>query len=350
MGIRALGKRLLTDRFQTATAQASLLFIVAGLLGVITELFIQVGDPRPVSLALNFGAIAAGVAIAVAPWDQLPHSAPLVGSVSVAFGLLAAGQRLAPGVAPAYGVWFVVVFAWVGFWYPPRTATAVGPFGAVAFVAPFIGVESTPPDVIGSVVIVITSGVILGEVLASKMDAVGRPQRELLEARTLLERASLTDDLTGLGNRRRGNALLDAIQPGDGLILMDLDHFKWVNDTLGHAEGDRVLMSIGAYLQAAVRDADTVVRFGGEEFLVVVRRAGPNADSTAERLLEGWRTQSQVTLSAGVAVHRVDRGPSDTLRAADAALYEAKAQGRDRVATELPATPTLHPSAIGPVS
>jgi len=343
---RTPGRGHLADRLQTATAQASVLFVVAGVLGVITEVLIDAGDPRPVSLALNLGAIVAGVAIALVSWERLPDRAPLVISVSVAFVLLAAGQRLAPGVAPAYGVWFVVVFAWVGFWYPRRTAAMVAPFGAVAYVAPFVGAENTPPDVIGSVVIVIAAGAILGEILASKMDAISRTQRELIETRGLLERASLTDDLTGLGNRRKANALLDSIHPGDSLILLDLDHFKRINDTLWHDEGDRVLMSMGRFLQAAVRDADTVTRFGGEEFLIVVRGAGHSATATAQRLLEDWRAhRPDITLSAGVALHRAGRGPSDTLRAADAALYEAKDRGRDQVVIEDDAAPAplLHP-------
>jgi diguanylate cyclase (GGDEF)-like protein len=327
--------RLFRDGSQTATAQASILFVVAGVLGLITEIFVQTEAPRPLSLAINVAAIVVGALLHVAPWHRWPAWAALATAVPVAFGLLVVGQRLAPGVAPAYGVWFVVVFAWIGFWYPPRTAVAVAPIGAIAYIAPFIGVEDTPPDVIGSVVIVITAAVILGEVISSKMDAIQRTQRDLLEARGLLERASLTDDLTGLGNRRHANALVDSMQPGDAVILLDLDHFKHVNDTMGHAEGDRVLMSMGVFLQAAVRDADTVTRFGGEEFLVLLRGAGADATGAARRLVDAWRTYGcGVTVSAGVALHQVGRSPTDTLRAADAALYEAKEQGRDRVATE----------------
>jgi diguanylate cyclase (GGDEF)-like protein len=323
------------DGMQTATGQASLLFVVAGLLGLITEIFVQAQGPRLLSIAINLVAIAAGGLMHVAPWHRLPSWAPLAVAVPVAFGLLAVGQRLAPGVAPAYGVWFVVVYAWIGFWYPPRMAAVFAPLGAIAYVAPFIGQDDVPPDVLGSVVIVISAAVILGEVLASKMDAIKRTQRELVEARGLLERASLTDDLTGLGNRRQANALIDSLQPRDALVLLDLDHFKLVNDTFGHPEGDRVLMAIGVFLQAAVRDADSVTRFGGEEFLVVLRGAGDHAVAAAQRLVEAWRTyRSGVTLSAGVALHHAGRSPIDTLRAADVALYDAKGRGRDQVAVE----------------
>ena len=145
---------------------------------------------------------------------------------------------------------------------------------AVAYVAPFIGVPWTPTDAIASVAIAIPAGVILGEVVASKMAAIHRTQDDLIEARTLLERANLTDDLTGVGNRRRANLLLESMRPGDGLLLLDLDHFKRVNDSRGHAEGDRILSTLGEYLRSAVREADTVARFGGEEFIVLLRGAG----------------------------------------------------------------------------
>jgi diguanylate cyclase len=251
--------------------------------------------------------------------------------VPLALALIVTGGRLAPGAPTVYAVWFVVIFAWIGFWHAPRTALAFAPLGAAAFVAPFVGVPETPRGAITSVAIVIPAAVILAEVLATKMATIHRAQRELLEARALLERANLTDDLTGVGNRRRANSLLDSMQPGDGLVLLDLDHFKEINDTRGHAEGDRVLTQLGEFLRRAVRDADTVARFGGEEFLVLLRGAGHQVGDAADRLLAGWRAEGTgVTLSAGGAVHLAHRGPDATFRAADAAMYTAKAQGRDR--------------------
>jgi diguanylate cyclase (GGDEF)-like protein len=177
--------------------------------------------------------------------------------------------------------------------------------------------------------------VVLGEVLAAHGAAMQQAQSALEMSATLLERANLTDDLTGVGNRRRANSLLDMMQPGDGLALLDLDHFKTVNDSLGHAEGDRVLMALGAYLLDSLRDADCVARFGGEEFLILLRGAGQEAGAVIERLLDGWRLSgATVTLSAGVAVHVDGRSPALTLRQADTLLYAAKAAGRDQVLVE----------------
>jgi diguanylate cyclase len=115
----------------------------------------------------------------------------------------------------------------------------------------------------------------------------------------------VTDDLTGLGNRRHVNTLLDELAPGDALLLLDLDHFKELNDRLGHLRGDEVLADLGRYLKDSTRDGDAVTRYGGEEFLLVLRQSGPQAAAqAAERLLTGWRaTNPLVTFSIGIAVH-----------------------------------------------
>lgn len=310
------------------------MFGLAGTLGLVTETLLSQDQPRAAGIVINLCALVCAAGIYAAPWPRWrPRAALLI--VPLALVLVVVGQRVAPGAPTVYGIWFIVIYAWVGFWFAPRTALLFAPLGTVAYVAPFIGVRVTPHDAIASVAIVIPAAVMLGEVLSSKMDTINRAQRELVEARTLLERASLTDDLTGLGNRRRANSLLDGLQPGDGLVMLDLDHFKHVNDTLGHAEGDRVLAHLGDYLRGAVREADTVARFGGEEFLVVMRGAGSQVGDAAARLLSGWRELcGGVTLSAGGAVHVAGRGPDATFRAADAAMYEAKEQGRDRVVLE----------------
>jgi diguanylate cyclase (GGDEF)-like protein len=142
----------------------------------------------------------------------------------------------------------------------------------------------------------------------------------------------VTDDLTGLGNRRHGVMLLDSLAPGDTVAMLDLDHFKRINDTLGHPAGDEFLQVFSSYLLRAVRDKDAVARFGGEEFIIVLRGAGAAALDSIERLLTGWRALTPLTtFSAGVAVHRRHQTPSSTFADADAALYQAKQRGRDRV-------------------
>ena len=147
-----------------------------------------------------------------------------------------------------------------------------------------------------------------------------------------LTAAAMQDALTGVGNRRRAGVMLEALKPTDAVVLIDLDHFKVVNDTAGHAAGDKTLVLLGRYLREAARDADAVARYGGEEFLLVLRGAGDSAVAAIRRLIEGWHElRPLATFSAGVAVHQADRSPAATLGRADAALYRAKRTGRDRV-------------------
>lgn len=144
---------------------------------------------------------------------------------------------------------------------------------------------------------------------------------------------ALKDPLTGVGNRRRLAATLQRLRPGDAVALVDLDHFKTINDRYGHAQGDQLLSELAAFLAAGVRDGDIVTRFGGDEFLLVLRAAQSRAATTMRRLLEDWhRRQPAATFTAGIAVHQEGVPATTTVAAADRALYAAKAAGRDRVA------------------
>ncbi len=159
---------------------------------------------------------------------------------------------------------------------------------------------------------------------------------------------SLRDELTGVGNRRHISALLAHIQPGDALVMLDLDHFKEVNDRFGHAAGDEVLRHLGTFLREQLRESDSVARYGGEEFLLVLRRANDGALEKAWGLLRLWQgTTPLATFSAGVAVHDLERTPGRTLELADLALYAAKDRGRNRVesaADVVPVGSNQHPA------
>lgn len=161
------------------------------------------------------------------------------------------------------------------------------------------------------------------------LENVGTFQAEVAVSHQLADE-SRRDVLTGLGNRRHAMTLLDGIRPGDVVALIDLDHFKDVNDTYGHAEGDAVLHEFGAFLNRKIREGDDVARYGGEEFLLVLRDAGSEAPLILERLTVDWRRLGRATtFSTGYAVHSLGALPADTLGSADDALYAAKAAGRD---------------------
>ncbi|HEX5267580.1 MAG TPA: sensor domain-containing diguanylate cyclase [Acidimicrobiales bacterium] len=153
-------------------------------------------------------------------------------------------------------------------------------------------------------------------------------QRRLTDA---ANRASVIDELTGVGNRRWANTLLRGLRPSDAVVIIDLDHFKDVNDRHGHGVGDETLRRLATFLQSRIRDQDEVARYGGEEFLLVLRQAGDTALSATDRLLVAWREVApDVTFSAGVALHGPDDTPEKTVGRADAAMYAAKQTGRDR--------------------
>jgi diguanylate cyclase (GGDEF)-like protein len=168
------------------------------------------------------------------------------------------------------------------------------------------------------------------------------------EKTAALSHLALHDGLTGLPNRAlvldRASQMLarTARQPGvtAGALFVDVDGFKRINDSLGHAAGDALLNVVAERLQATVRDHDTVGRLGGDEFVVLVESAASEsaADRLADRLvaairrpveLPGSRAKVTVTASIGVAVGQYS-SPDALLRDADLALYAAKAAGRDR--------------------
>jgi diguanylate cyclase (GGDEF)-like protein len=144
--------------------------------------------------------------------------------------------------------------------------------------------------------------------------------------------SSMRDPLTGLGNRRQIDATLANLFPTDAILMIDLDRFKSVNDTDGHAAGDALLAKLGAFLKAQMRAEDSAGRYGGEEFLIILKAIGDDARPVAERIAQAWRdSKPRTTMSVGVAVHRFGRTAEETVKRADEALYEAKHTGRDRV-------------------
>jgi diguanylate cyclase (GGDEF)-like protein len=158
-----------------------------------------------------------------------------------------------------------------------------------------------------------------------------------------VQRLAETDGLTGLANRRTFETTLErelsrSARSGEPvtLVMVDVDHFKKLNDTYGHQAGDEVLERVAAVLASACRDFDTAARYGGEEFAVILPACSSSESLVvAERLRESIaaiETVTAVTASAGVATfpaHGAD--PEGLIKAADEALYESKRAGRNRV-------------------
>jgi diguanylate cyclase (GGDEF)-like protein len=161
-----------------------------------------------------------------------------------------------------------------------------------------------------------------------------------------LHRLATTDVLTGINNRRMFDgffpkALARAARSGQqvGLAFLDIDHFKLINDTLGHAAGDAVLIEFAHRLTRAVRSTDTVARLAGDEFVIVFEQldSTTEADLLGRKILEGMHepftigdTRRVVTASVGIALTtNANVGVDEVMRAADLALYGVKAAGRN---------------------
>ncbi|MDF1528543.1 MAG: GGDEF domain-containing protein [Sedimenticola sp.] len=194
---------------------------------------------------------------------------------------------------------------------------------------------------------------LLNTSVAALNDELMRMQRELVrtnhkleEQRELFRMASITDVLTGLYNRRFFiESLTEEIERSDrygknlSLILCDIGHFKDVNDTYGHDQGDQVLRNFSELINESLRSFDIAARFGGEEFILLLPETTiEQAVITAERLRKQFEQQNitspptTITASFGVAEYIKEETEVEIIKRADLALYQAKNTGRNRVA------------------
>lgn len=171
-------------------------------------------------------------------------------------------------------------------------------------------------------------------------------KRDLEQALERIQEMAIRDELTGLINRRRITQVLGehAARSKRGVVkfwvaLIDLDHFKRVNDTWGHLVGDEVLCGFAHMAEDILRETDVIGRWGGEEFLVVMLVVPPNdpgagLDRLRKRLVDAQISETvpdlRITFSAGLAAFERDDSIEHAIERADKALYQAKAQGRNR--------------------
>lgn len=258
----------------------------------------------------------------------------------VAVGLCSAGSAIM-AIDRVLKVWFPLVLI-----IPISIATASNPTQSNLLLTGLI--------VVYTLYVVHTTGI------------VHRDYWRALKARGDLERASLTDALTQVPNRMyfdrqfaKAWAQSSENHSGLGIVLVDLDHFKSINDTYGHQAGDLVLQRVASALQRSLlRASDTVSRYGGEEFIVLL----PNTDfegvsSVVQRILKNVADEAikidntivRVTCSVGYSCTQPDQDsqPAELIKQADSALYDAKAAGRNQACCRTPhASPgnaaTLH--------
>lgn len=248
--------------------------------------------------------------------------------------LLGAAVIASGGAASPALMWFALPAVTLGVRFEPWGMAVGTGYLLLVFLASTVALDPTVAAA-HSQSLIAAAALILSTVILSGA---------LVESDRAHRRRSTLDPLTGLFNR---NALeqrlaeLDGQPSEDGLshalLLCDLDHFKRVNDKLGHAAGDAVLKDVADTMRAVLRAGDSIYRIGGEEILVVLPGANEkDAVGIAERLRQAVRKRRpagvEVTISIGAAVSGPPRVNTDDLVArADVALYSAKAGGRDQV-------------------
>ncbi|HET9154088.1 MAG TPA: GGDEF domain-containing protein [Solirubrobacterales bacterium] len=282
----------------------------------------------------------AGFAVADRFMRKSAHPAAWIAFAWAALSVLLASAVLVTGGASSpVAVWFALPAVTLGFRFEPRGMV----FGTAYVMAMFL-LATTVPDPAAAAehrqILIAIGALILSTVILSGA---------LVESDRAHRRRSTLDPLTGLYNRNSLEQRLAEIegQPcssaeglGQAFLLCDIDHFKDVNDRLGHGAGDAVLQDVAYAMRRALRAGDSIYRIGGEEILVMLPGARrDDAVEIAERLRGAVRERHpvgvKVTISVGVAVSKGETvDTEDLLARADAALYAAKAGGRDLVSVD----------------
>lgn len=325
-----------------ASRAASALFCASGLVALANTLLSRLTRVNVPALQITAGlSILIAAVVLVLPWKHHFEavSNTLVGSTLV---FLVVSDRFnrysrAEAALAVYPVFFVMLIAWAGL---TRSRGAASVAAALSAPALFVILAGGGHASVGaqSVVVTIPAAAALGEVLS------WASHRARMLTNIEMQRR-LRDPLTGLANRAllsiRIEHALARVRRGPNalaVLYLDLDHFKHINDTLGHNAGDDVLMEVARRLQSVARESDTIARIGGDEFVILCEDIEdlPGATKVAERILEIMdepctidRTTTALTLSAGIAFSpRGIETPELLLQNADLALYRAKESGR----------------------
>lgn len=308
------------------------LFGFAGLAGICMLLGAESETHRDVLLALCGAALVFSLVAArwARRWPRSAFHLPVAGSTVLVAAAIALTDDPVTSLGAATLISFVVIDAHLFF---------AGPHAFAHLVLALAGVDAA----------LLSSDIALGTVVGFDLVLIGLGTI----AHMLVLRASdaSRDPLTRLRNRRGfDNALAelldDAARTGEPLsaALLDLDHFKAINDTAGHEAGDRMLCRVADAWKAGLPRGAVLARHGGDEFsLVLPRTAGDDALALVRRVCA---QHPDIPLSCGVAAHRPGETASQLMRRADRALYEAKAAGRGRAELDGDALPTPRPAEL----
>jgi diguanylate cyclase (GGDEF)-like protein len=318
--IHAAQRRAITGRL------AGLLFMVGAIVSVPTNMLFTDPPVGAVSRWINLLAFVSGIVCFVIPWRRVSahwfHLVPLIGTAEVALSVWGVGIH-----GGIYAWYYVLVAVYVAYAFERRVEIAAHmAFVAVCFTVPVAYLADANSAAIRALVAV--------PLLCTVAGMVAYLREGLEEGRALLAEQARTDALTAVGNRRMRDERLAyelARHRRTGrplaLLLLDLDRFKEVNDTLGHPAGDRLLCDVGRALSDAVRAGDTVARPGGDEFCVVAPETGAaDAQRLAERieLALAQLTAAGRPLSASVGVALFPRDGSTAEQLIDRADHDQR--------------------------
>jgi diguanylate cyclase (GGDEF)-like protein len=255
------------------------------------------------------------------PWSRWSDKPTVVFPVSVMLALACVGALCQQQVGACFTGLFVLSFAYIGICQRPHTALTVLPVALPTYV---LSVQTLDTTTVIRLTVTAAVWTLLAELLAHLI----RQQHLVAE---MLESASRTDELTRLANRRDLETHLASVRSGDTLVMCDLDHFKSLNDSLGHAAGDVVLRDFGSVLLGCLRGDDYAARYGGEEFVLILAETdGGQTLDVLTRLRRRWAAvHPEITFSAGFATKVTSDDAHVLLDAADRAMYTAKSAGRD---------------------
>ena len=236
----------------------------------------------------------------------------------------------------------------------PRSSIIAACYAAVSLASVIVYKVITEPSVylwdvelVSFLMFVATMATItsLSQQLAKMRNRLKAQTQELEQAVSYIEKIAAYDELTGLINRRRMTEVLaehsrnnSRQTEGFAIAMLDLDHFKSINDKYGHATGDLVLSNFGQAAREVLRDIDILSRWGGEEFLLLMPKTNSGHPNTGIERLRAYLACIQVSSKlpdlrigfyVGFTCYQAGESIYDTIKRADAALYQAKAQGRN---------------------
>ena len=319
------------------------------------DVFTKSGESKAVTAMSFWITLSAFLVLAVDYGLSRTVHYRLAAGLAVGILLSATFAAVIPNPQDLRATSFLILGGLVGSLFLSVRATAIVffiTFIGLLLLPVFVPGFSASKDLNAPLLFILTVGglVVIATILRQRyIDQIDWQTQQLVESQAQLRELSIRDPLTGLFNRRYLEESLalemiraDRKQYPIGIIMVDIDHFKQINDTYGHAAGDAVLVEIALLLRTYVRSSDITCRYGGEEFILILPTASQKiTQMRAEQMREGARhlivqygdkTLEAVTLSLGVAGFPDHGSTNDAIfRAADTALYCAKSEGRDRV-------------------